>query len=305
MSKTVVACQNFDLSKETTFKVGGISNCVYVPESIDEFSHLLETLDNPIILGAGSNTIISSEGIDSPIILTKKLDKFEFEGDFLNAQCGVKTAFLSQKAYENELSGFEFLTCIPASVGGVVLMNASAHKQWIQDVIVSAKVFDLNAKKILELSKDELKFGYRSSILQNKNGMSEYILLEAKFELQKMPKELILQRMNENKAYRNKNHPSMKTPNAGSIFRNPEGEVAGRLIDGAELKGACIGGAKVSEIHANFIVNYDNATSSDILDLMLLVQEEVQKKYGYKLLPEVKYIGNSEKEETIWQKLNN
>jgi len=294
------ACQNYDLSKETTFKVGGISSCVYLPESLDEFCNLLESLDCPIVLGAGSNTIISSEGVNFPIILTKKLNKFEFEGNFLTAECGAKTALLSQKACEKGLSGFEFLTCIPASVGGVVLMNASAHKQWISDVIVSAKVFNLSSKKILEFSKDELELSYRSSVLQSKN----YILLEAKFELQSLSKELIEQRMDENKAYRNQNHPSMKTPNAGSIFRNPRGEVAGRLIDGAGLKGASVGGAKVSEIHANFIVNTDNATSFDILSLMFLIQEEVQKKYGYKLRPEVKYIGNSEKEEILWQKLN-
>jgi len=301
LSETIVACQNYDLSKETTFKVGGISNCVYLPEGLEEFCNLLENLENPVVLGAGSNTIISSEGINSPLILTKKLDKFEFEGNFLIAQCGVKTALLAKKACEQGLSGLEFLTCIPASVGGVVLMNASAHKQWIQDVIVGAKVFNLDTKTVLELSKDELELSYRSSVLQRKN----YILLEAKFELKPLAKELIQKRMDENKAYRNQNHPSMKTPNAGSIFRNPEGEVAGRLIDGADLKGVSIGGAKVSEIHANFIVNNGDATSFDILSLMFLVQEEVQKKYGYKLQPEVKYIGNSEKEEIIWQKLNN
>ena len=301
MSKTIIACQNYDLSKETTFKVGGFSNSVYLPENLQEFCNLLETLASPIVMGAGSNTIISSEGVSAPLILTKKLDKYEFVDDFLIAQCGVKTALLSQKACEQSLSGFEFLTCIPASVGGVVLMNASAHKQWIQDVIVSAKVFDLDTKRILELSKDELELSYRSSILQRKN----YILLEAKFELEQKPKDFIQQKMDENKAYRYQNHPSMKTPNAGSIFRNPEGEVSGRLIEGAGLKGVSIGGAKVSEIHANFIVNFNNATSFEILSLMFLVQEEVQKKYGYKLLPEVKYIGNNEKEEKIWQKLNN
>lgn len=294
------ACQNYDLSKETTFKVGGISSCVYLPENLEEFCDLLQSTDCPVILGAGSNTIISSEGLNAPVILTRKINKFEFEGNFLTAQCGAKTAMLSKKAYKLELSGFEFLTCIPASVGGVVLMNASAHKQWISDVIVSAKVFDLGSKKVLELSKDELELSYRTSILQSKN----YILLEAKFELKPSPKNLIQQRMDENKAYRNQKHPSMKTPNAGSIFRNPDGEIAGRLIDGAGLKGTSIGGAKVSEIHANFIVNTGNATSFDILSLMFMIQEEVQKKYGYKLRPEVKYIGNSEKEEILWQKLN-
>lgn len=301
MSETIVACQNYDLSKETTFKVGGVSSSVYLPETLEQFCDLLTNIENPHVLGAGSNTIISSDGIDFPLILTKKLDKFEFEGNFLTAQCGAKTALLSQKACEKELSGFEFLICIPASVGGVVLMNASAHKQWISDVIVSAKVFDLDSKKILELSKDELELEYRNSILNRKN----YILLEAKFELKPLEKELIQQRMEANKSYRNQNHPSMKTPNAGSIFKNPEGEVAGRLIDGTGLKGTSIGGAQVSEIHANFIVNIGGATSFDILSLMFLVQEEVQKKYGYKLRPEVKYIGNSEKEEIIWQKLNN
>lgn len=265
------------------------------------FCDLLGSLEKPHILGAGSNTIISNIAADFPIILTKNLNKFEIEGDFISAECGVKTALIAQKACEAGLSGFEFLTCIPASIGGVVLMNASAHKQCIEDVIVSAKVFDLDNNTTLELSKNELELAYRTSILQKKN----YILLEAKFQLKKLEKELIQAKMEENKAYRTKKHPSMKTPNAGSIFRNPEGEIAGRLIDEAGLKGTTLGGAKVSEIHANFIVNFDNATSTDILSLMSLVQDEVQKKYGYKLKPEVKYIGSNEKEEIIWQKLNN
>lgn len=297
----IIACKNYDLSQETTFKVGCRSDFVFVPSDMDQFCELLAKLDAPVILGAGSNTIISSIAVDFPIILTKNLKQFEINGDFITAQCGVKTAYLAQKACEAELSGFEFLTCIPASIGGVVLMNASAHKQAIEDVIVSVKVFDLKNKTVLELSKEQLELTYRGSALQNKN----YILLEAKFQLQKLEKVLIQARMDENKAYRTKNHPSMKTPNAGSIFKNPEGEIAGRLIDNAGLKGTSIGGVKVSEIHANFIVNYDNATSTDILSLMSLVQDEVQKKYGYKLKPEVKYIGSNEKEEIIWQKLNN
>lgn len=297
----IVACKNYDLSRETTFKVGCKSDFVFTPIDIEGLCNLLTTLEAPAVLGAGSNTIISSLSADFPIILTKNLNKFEIEDDFITAQCGTKTALLAQKAYEAGLCGFEFLTCIPASVGGIVLMNASAHKQSIEDVIVSAKVFDLQSKAVLELSKNQLELTYRTSVLQKNN----YILLEAKFKLKKLEKGLIQAQMDENKAYRSKNHPSMKTPNAGSIFRNPEGQIAGCLIDNAGLKGTSIGGAKVSEIHANFIVNYNNATSTDILSLMSLVQDEVQKKYGYKLKPEVKYIGSSEKEEIIWQKLNN
>lgn len=299
MSK-ITPCQNYDLSRETTFRVGCISDQVFIPLDTQEFCTMLEMLENPVILGAGSNTIISSDCADFPIILTKKLNGFSIEGNTITAQCGVKTALLAQKALDAGLSGFEFLTCIPASVGGVVLMNASAHKQALADVLVSAKVFDLNSKQVLELSKKDLELGYRSSVLQSK----PYVLLEAVFELEPKAKDFIMARMEENKAYRNSHHPSMKTPNAGSTFRNPEGAISGKLIEDAGLKGTFVGGAKVSEIHANFVVNFDNATSFDILTLMSLVQDEVQKKYGYKLLPEVKYIGNSEKEEQIWQKLN-
>ncbi len=299
MSK-IIAAQKIDLSKETTFRVGCFANEVYLPSSVEEFCELLISKPYAEILGAGSNVIVSSEKVDAPVILTRNLNAFNIEDNILTVQCGAKTAILAQKTLEAGLSGFEFLTCIPASIGGVVYMNASAHKQAISDVIISAKVFDIAEKKIIELSKEELELSYRTSVLQKK----PYVLIEAVFELQKNSQIHIKERMEANKAYRAENHPSMKTPNAGSIFRNPEGAVAGRLIDDSCLKGASLGGAKVSEIHANFIVNEDRATSFEILSLMSFVQDEVQKKYGYKLKPEVKYIGNSEKEEKIWQKLN-
>jgi len=287
------------LSKETTFRVGCIVDA-YVPSAIEEFVEILAAHPVAEVLGAGSNVIVSSESVGVPVILTRNLNSFEIDGDFVTAQCGVKTALLAQKVCEAELSGFEFLTCIPASIGGVVYMNASAHKQSVADVIVSAKVFDSKTQSVLELSKEQLELEYRTSVLQKKS----YVLLEAKFKLSKLDKSLIQERMAANKSYRSQNHPSMKTPNAGSTFRNPEGAVSGRLIDECGLKDTSVGGAKVSEIHANFLVNFDNATSWDVLSLMSLVQDEVQKKHGYKLKPEVKYIGNSEKEERIWQKLN-
>lgn len=300
MSK-IIAPQKIDLSKETTFRVGCVADEVYVPSDLEEFCTLLAAQSNVQILGAGSNVVVSSETVGVPVILTRNLNKVAIEDNFITAQCGAKTALLAQKALDAELSGFEFLTCIPASIGGAVYMNASAHKQSIEDVIVSVKVFDIQSQSVIELSKQELELEYRTSVLQKK----PYVLLEAKFELQKASKALIQERMDANKAYRAQNHPSMKTPNAGSTFRNPKGAIAGQLIDETGLKGTSSGGAKVSEIHANFIVNNDNATSFDILSLMSLVQDEVQKKYGYKLKPEVKYIGNSKKEEKIWQKLNN
>lgn len=281
--------------------MGCVAPEVYLPSDIEEFCELLRRFPSAEILGAGSNAIVSSDAVSAPVILTRNLNGLVIEGVKVVAQCGVKTALLAQKTLEAQLSGFEFLTCIPASVGGVVYMNASAHKQSVSDVIVSAKLYDISEQKIIELSKEELELEYRTSVLQKKS----YVLLEATFELAKADKDSIKSKMEANKAYRAQNHPSMKTPNAGSTFRNPEGAIAGRLIEESGLKGQTFGGAKVSEIHANFIVNSGGATSFDILSLMSDVQDEVQKKHGYKLKPEVKYIGNSEREEKIWQKLNN
>lgn len=292
--------ENYNLTKHTTFKIGGDADLVYIPESLDEFVDVLKKEHESIILGAGSNVIISSAGVKIPVVLTKSLDCFNIDGEFVEADCGVKTALLSRKVQEYGLSGMEFLCCIPASVGGVVTMNASAHKQAIEDIIVSVKLFNLQTLEVEELSKDELQLDYRSSIIEG-----NYVVLSVRFKLLKLNKDLILKRMQENKAYRDEKHPSMKIPNAGSIFKNPDGEIAGRLIDSVDLKGFSCGGASVSDVHANFIVNNDNANSYDLLSLMLEIKEKVKQKTGYNLKPEVKYIGDkSDKEREIWTRLN-
>lgn len=300
--KTIQPELNFNLKNFNTYKLASIADFAYIPNTIEELVELLKNLDDFIILGAGSNVVLSTSGIKTPVILTHKLNKIEISANIVQAECGVKSAYLSRITAENSLSGFEFLAPIPSFMGGAVYMNASAHGQGISDVFLEACVYDTEKKEVLTLKKEDMQFAYRKSILQEK----KYILLNAKFELASSNKNEIQEKISENISKRQKTQPSLKTPNAGSIFKNPENASAGALIEQAGLKGKIIGGAQISELHANFIVNINSATSSDISELMFFAYNEVEKKFNIKLRPEVIFLGEkTELEDKIWQKLQN
>lgn len=291
---------NFNLQNFNTFRLPAIAERVYAPSNVQEFINLLSDLENYIILGAGSNVILSTTSIKTPLILTHKLNKVEIADKNVTVECGVKSAYLSKITAENSLSGFEFLAPIPSFMGGAVYMNASAHGQAVSDVFIKACVYDVSAKKVITLKKEDMQFAYRKSVLQKGN----FILLSAEFGLKQADKNEIQEKINNNISKRQKTQPSLKTPNAGSIFKNPEGSSAGALIEQAGLKGKIIGGAQISELHANFIVNLGAAQSSDILELMFFAYNEVNKKFNVKLKPEVIFIGEkTEAEDRIWQKL--
>ncbi len=294
--------ENYELKNHTTFKIGGLAQRAFFPTTVEELCELLETLKNPIVLGCCSNVLISSKGVEQDVILTSKLNNFEFENNIVTAQCGVKVPMLSKAAEEKCLSGCEFMIGFPGSVGGAVYMNASAHSQALSDTFKTCRVFDMDSKKVLDLNKDELKFGYRSSVLQEKN----YILLDAKFELRPLPKEEITAVMQRNLEFRKDKQPSLVMPNVGSIFRNPPNDSAGRLLEKAGVKGLKEGGAQVWLGHANFIVNVENATSKDVSLLINKMYNMVKEKYTIELVPEVKYIGlKSEEEEKLWDTMLN
>ena len=294
--------ENYELKNHTTFKIGGLAQRAFFPTTVEELCELLETLKNPIVLGCCSNVLISSKGVEQDVILTSKLNNFEFDNNVVTAQCGVKVPMLAKAAEEKGLSGFEFMIGFPGSVGGAVYMNASAHSQALSDTFKTCRVFDMDSKKVLELNKDELKFGYRSSVLQEKN----YILLDAKFELRPLPKEEITAVMQRNLEFRKDKQPSLVMPNVGSIFRNPPNDSAGRLLEKAGVKGLKEGGAQVWLGHANFIVNVENATSKDVSLLINKMYNMVKEKYTIELVPEVKYIGlKSEEEEKLWDTMLN
>ncbi len=298
MKPAVMHEEKFDLRHLNTFQISSIADCVYLPHTQEEFIELLETLDNPLILGGGSNILFSSAGVKQPVISTRALDLIELDdGYIITAQAGVKTPILAQFAAKNALSGFEFLAPIPATIGGAVCMNASAHKQAISDVLLSAKLFDFDTKEIVKFSSVQMDLGYRNSILKS----GHYIFLSGKFELIKASPDAINSRMEANLAYRKEHHPSLKLPNAGSIFKNPPEGAAGALIDKCGLKGTKIGGAQIFENHGNFIVNIGSATSQNVCELMFLAYNEVKKKFGVKLVPEILFVG--EKESEIWEKM--
>src|SRR5574344_313243 len=295
-----MACEiieNYELKKHTTFKIGGCARKAYFPETVLEFAELLKQLKNPLVLGSCSNVLISSDGINQDVILTTKMKDFTIENNIITARCGVKVPMLSREAEKLSLSGFEFMIGFPGSIGGAVYMNASAHAQAVSDTFIKGIIFDCDAKKIIELNKEEMQFGYRSSIMQKKN----YILLEAKFELRKDDKNEISAFMNRNLEFRKGRKPSLAMPNAGSIFRNPLNDSAGRLLEKAGVKGLRQGGAQVWLGHANFIVNVENANSKDVSYLMNKMYNEVKNKYTIELVPEVKFIGiKSKEEEELW-----
>ena len=289
--------ENYELKKHTTFKIGGCAKRAFFPKTTDEFVLILKELDNPIVLGGCSNVLISSEGIDNDVILTTKMKDYTVENNRIYAQCGVKAPMLAKEAAEKSLSGMEFMIGFPGTIGGAVYMNASAHSQSISDTFVSCKVFDIEKKEIIELNKEEMKFAYRTSVMQEK----PYILLDAKFELRLENKDEISAIMQRNLDFRKDKQPNLAIPNAGSIFRNPANDSAGRLLEKAGVKGLKEGGATVWLGHANFVINDNNATSTDVSKLMNKMYNMVKEKYTIELTPEVKFIGiKSKEEEELW-----
>ena len=295
--KDIKYFEDYELKKHTTFKIGGCARKVWFPKTEKEFAYLLSTLDNPVVLGGCSNVLISSAGIDRDVILTTGLRNFSIDGFTITADCGVKAPMLSIQAQKNGLSGFEFMIGFPGTVGGIIRMNASAHSQAVSDTCINAKVFDMKTKSVLELSKNELEFKYRSSILGKKN----YILLSAKFELTPDDKDKIQALMDRNKEFRRNKQPNLTLPNAGSTFKNPPGDSAGRLLELAGAKTISHGAAKVWSGHANFVINTGNATSKDISHVINKMYNMVKEKYTIELEPEVKFIGIKDREEEeLW-----
>ena len=290
--------ENYEIKNESTFRIGGKVKKVAFPSSVDELVELLQTDEYDTVLGNCSNVLFSSDFIDKNIIITKNVSSYYFDGNRLCVSCGTRGPLLSREAQKLGLSGFEFMIGFPGSIGGMVCMNASAHNQAISDSLVSARVFDLSSKQIKEFSKEQMNFDYRKSILS----LGNYVVLDVVFELITSESEKINELMNRNTEFRKLRQPSLKYGNAGSTFKNPENDSAGRLLDLCEMKGKKFGGAMVFENHANFVLNYDNATSLDVITLMFTMYSKVREKYRIELIPEIKYIGNIGTEEyKLWQ----
>ncbi len=284
--------ENFQIKKLTSFKIGGSIARVYFPESESEFVEVLAKEPDAIVLGNISNVLISDNGYSGAVILTSKMNKITIEDNLVTAECGVKGQKLAQVVASAGLAGLEFMIGFPGAVGGEVFMNASANGQAISDNFVKARCYSVE-RGVFELTKEEMAFGYRTSIAQEKN----IKILSAEFELEPMESEKVNARMATCLEFRRSHQPLLSLPNCGSIFKNPPANSAGKLLDECGVKGLSQGGVRVWENHANFIVNDNGGTSLDVLELMLKMATLVEEKFGIKLEPELIFLGGNDKRE--------
>ena len=290
--------ENYEIKNDSTFRIGGTIKRVALPDTIAELVELLKSDEYELVLGNCSNVLFSSDYIDKKIILTKNISEYKFEGRKIYVSAGTRGPIVAKECQKRELTGFEFLVGFPGSFGGMIYMNASAHNQAIADTFISARAYNIKTKEIETFNKEKMKFEYRKSAISNGN----YIILDAIFELNIGNKEQIDEIIRRNIEFRKNRQPSLKQGNAGSTFKNPENDSAGRLLDLCEMKGVKEGGAMVFENHANFVVNNNNATSLDVLTLMYKMYSKVREKYRIILEPEIKYIGDKGTQEyKLWE----
>ena len=279
------------MSRHTTFRVGGPADFFVTPKAKEEVRDVIRICKEAgmpyYIIGNGSNLLVSDAGYRGVIVqIYKEMNEVKVEGDLVKAQAGALLSGIAAKALGAELSGFEFASGIPGTIGGACVMNAGAYGGEMKDVLESVTVLT-GEGKIIELSRNELELGYRTSVIAKKG----YIVLGAVLKLERGDGEKIKTYMDELKEKRVTKQP-LEYPSAGSTFKRPEGYFAGKLIEDAGLRGFQVGGAQVSEKHCGFVINRDHATAADIMELMRQVQIRVKENSGVDLEPEVKRLGD-------------
>ncbi|MBB1086089.1 UDP-N-acetylmuramate dehydrogenase [Limosilactobacillus fastidiosus] len=277
------------LSKYTFTHTGGKADWLAFPESVEQVQQLVDFVRKnnlPLtVIGNASNLIVRDGGIAGLVMIVTKMNQIKVEGDVVKAQAGATYIKTTQVARDHSLTGLEFAAGIPGSVGGAVFMNAGAYGGETQFVVKSATIM-LPTGEIQELNNEELDFGYRHSSVQDNNG----VVLEASFGLKAGNKEEITAQMDELNARRAAKQP-LELPSCGSVFKRPKGYFAGKLIHDSGLQGYTSGGAQVSKKHAGFIVNINNGTATDYLNVIRHVQRVVKEKFGVELETEVRIIG--------------
>ncbi len=282
--------KDFPMNQCTTFKIGGPADFFCEPQNKEELVSLFRSCKEHsvpfTIIGAGSNLLVSDSGIEGVVCrLAGDFDSVSISGTTVSAGAAISLAKLSKAAQREGLSGLEFASGIPGSLGGAVYMNAGAYDGEMKDVVIETEYMNENGE-ICTVSGDAHEFSYRHSVFSGKNN----VILSVKMELAPKDKDEIFEKMRDLNARRKEKQPLDK-PSAGSTFKRPEGYFAAKLIEDAGLKGFSVGDACVSEKHAGFVVNNGSATCKDVCDLMAAVQREVKEKFGVTLEPEVKKIG--------------
>ena len=285
------------MNKHTSFKIGGNADFFVKVKSEEEIKHILEICRNsniPLtIVGNGSNLLVSDNGIRG-IVLKINIDKIEIdktinlqEKTVITVGAGVPLAKLAFQLLNESLSGFEFASGIPGTIGGAIRMNAGAYGSEFKDIVVETKCMNYDGDIVI-LNNEQQKFEYRKSIFKDE----KYIILETKLQLTQVKDNTVIkEKMDEYKKSRLEKQP-IEFPSAGSTFKRGNDFITAKLIDECGLKGYSVGGAKVSEKHAGFVINTGNATSKDVLELVDIIKKEVLNKFGKEIELEVETIGD-------------
>ncbi len=278
------------MAAHTTFRVGGPADCLVELENTEQLQkvqHYLKQIEMPyVVLGNGSNVLVSDEGYRGIVLqIGNRMNRIMVEGNCVIAQAGALMSQIARVAMENGLTGLEFASGIPGTVGGGVVMNAGAYGGEMSQVVT--KVTVVNAEgEILELENETMEFGYRYSIIRNQ----PFAVTEVSFELVQGDREVIKAKMDELTTKRREKQP-LEYPSAGSTFKRPEGHFAGQLIMEAGLRGFQIGGARVSDKHCGFVINAGDATALDVKTLIEEIRARVKEKFRVELEPEVVFLG--------------
>ena len=280
---------NEPLSRWTTWKVGGPAEYLIFPTTVEKVAWVVKIAKSNnipiVVLGNGSNVLVKDKGIKGIVINTSKLQKSEVKGTSIFAEAGSIMPTLAKYALQNNLTGLEFSVGIPASFGGAILMNAGAWGKSIGEVIEEVKIVNMEGE-VKTLAREDMVFKYRESSFKK----GTQVIVGGRLELAQGDPVKIKNLMNLHQKSRLEKQP-LRLPNAGSVFKNPEGYAAGYLIESVGLKGFSIGGAQISDKHANFIVNTGNATAEEIFNLMEKTIQSVESFYGIHLEPEVSILG--------------
>ncbi len=277
--------EEVNLKRYNTYRIDAKCKYLVIPKDKDELRELLQFLscekDKYLVLGNGSNIILKESYYDGVIILLNKLNKMVIEGDVVEVEAGYSLQRLAMEVSNKGLSGLEFATGIPGYVGASIAMNAGAYKSSLAEVVETVEVINPDFE-FVTMRKEDLEFEYRSSLFKKKK---DYIIVSAVLKLEFASSDELLEKISKRRVKRIETQP-LDMPSAGSVFRNPEGYSAGELIEKCGLKGFSIGGAEVSEKHANFIVNKGNATGEDIVKVIEYVKRRVKEEFAIELILE-------------------
>lgn len=278
------------LAPFSTFHIGGPASIVAEPQTEAQLIAILRAVRESggfsLVLGRGSNLLFPDEGIRGVVIRTAAVDEVRIDGHMLTAEGGATLTAITRAAQKAGLSGLEFAYGIPGTLGGALFMNAGAYGGQMSDVVVSVRLYDADQNRVFTLSRDQMAFAYRHSVLQ---AHPEWTVLSATVTLTPDDAELIDARMRDYMARRKEKQP-LDLPSAGSAFKRPVGAFAGALIEQCGLKGHSVGGAMVSPKHAGFIVNTGDATARDVLTLMQEVRARVLDEHGIELESEIQIV---------------